>query len=1482
MTSQILVVAGLTLAVIPRALPASGRSDPAARGLDLFVHAPDKIAAGGRLPVQVRVFGFSQVSTPAPLAGATIEATWDPESLGKKVASVPPVVSVKSDAAGRAHLEVEVPHGTGKLTLLLSARTGEHQRTRELEIERLPARAIDLRLSDRAVVPGGTLSAWAFVRDAASGKAIARVSVDVELREGSVARFSRRLTTDEAGMVATQVPVPFTEDPDAHWTVNARTAVGTDDDVSAEQSLHVREETPGLPSLAVHWKDPSARPGTRATFRVEARDGTREPLAKLPFRYWVGPRGTTAPADDAVWERASTPGATDGAGVAAIDVDTPSTIARRGSTLTVVVHANAQGHALAEQDVLPLVAPHPELELIPEFGALLPGQPQRLFVHATFAGAALAAALGLEAHGLSVRVRTNERGWGEALWRVPREIGATVPARIESACADEVAATVHVDVRPLASFPAFGAHPEPLAICVKVDRDAAAVVRPVRPVVHAGEEIALHLVGYATGGARGQLGVAASSVVLTAPDSGAAAGGWLDPATSGVTVRAPDAAAGLWSISAAESNRARVAAGKDAAGVLTSNLLILPRVLPRLRVERAAGGSPRGGTVEIDADLDDGRGQPLTGSIGAVVVDVHGGGQVDRLLALDTRRALVAGFGVADADVDGFLDGDPRFETERWAALARSTSQPLAAAVDPVASVGGEIDKAFSAIVRSLEGGVFESSGDPERLRDVRIGSAGHSALNPEMLTLTTEAMSEAPTTPGGEPWRLADLMAVDKQVSYDNVARRVTRLKLFRVLSAVRDYFHEQKLDSDEPMLRDPNALLRRLVRGEKLAAADLLDPWAHNLVFVRDSRARVPFLSVVPGQRLISAGPDGRVGTADDVRDPFQRVLASHTPYAKAVDEDRVVDARWDMQVGDDTVAAWKETLEALTGTELGGGAGLGMVAGGDGSGYGDGAGGLSGRGSRRTTLGIDIGPASWLPPVRTDEHGHARLTVPLPDGETTWQIVLVGVPDHGSPAVTSLDVPVALPLSVAVRTGAAWIAGDRVGVAVELRNRTDRALAVALRVAASGTVALADRAASTRTVALAAGATSAMTVLVSAGIAGTGVLDVTASAPGVASDAVHHEWAIRPAGERSVVAGAAWVDRSATLALPGGAADGTAPIEPGRLVLERGPTAALTAVLESVQADRLHGVRAFADALEICGRIRIWAIVRGGETDPLAVRAQAIAGLVAERLDPRQQGKHATSNAAPPLQARAQLWRAVALPPSPASVSDGGREPRRDCPPSSPPSLSASLEWLDGAPRAERGAEPACWAAFTTSTLQQLAGTSDPLLLARAVLTVVDRPGYAIVAGALADRLRAAVSVGPDGTLALPGGYTDRASRSIAMAALVRARYLGGGAVGSAAAPEIEAAAGRLWTRLLLEREASGGYGSIQATRMVLPALLSTSGAAAAGAAGHGRLERGRARRQRRAAPPRHAWRRGDGLGRAVGDGNRGCASTPRRPG
>src|SRR5262249_2442099 len=150
--------------------------------------------------------------------------------------------------------------------------------------------------------------------------------------------------------------------------------------------------------------------------------------------------------------------------------------------------------------------------------------------------------------------------------------------------------------------------------------------------------------------------------------------------------------------------------------------------------------------------------------------------------------------------------------------------------------------------------------------------------------------MEPRPTTPGGEPITLADLVAIDPQVTFDNVARRVTRLKLFRVLAAVRAFKRSKQIDPDEPALKDPNALLRRLVREGALAADALLDPWGGTIEFVKGGGAPQPFITATRGFELHAPGPDGKIGTGDDVKDPFARVLRSGTPYAKAVQEDRI----------------------------------------------------------------------------------------------------------------------------------------------------------------------------------------------------------------------------------------------------------------------------------------------------------------------------------------------------------------------------------------------------------------------------------------------------------------------------------------------------------------------------------------------------------------------------------------------------------------
>src|SRR5690348_7297185 len=85
-------------------------NDPAARGLDVFVHAPGAVAPNGVFPVQVEALGFPTIVSLVPLAKATVEAVWNPESLGDE-AQAPPPVKATTDAEGRAHLDVPMPDG---------------------------------------------------------------------------------------------------------------------------------------------------------------------------------------------------------------------------------------------------------------------------------------------------------------------------------------------------------------------------------------------------------------------------------------------------------------------------------------------------------------------------------------------------------------------------------------------------------------------------------------------------------------------------------------------------------------------------------------------------------------------------------------------------------------------------------------------------------------------------------------------------------------------------------------------------------------------------------------------------------------------------------------------------------------------------------------------------------------------------------------------------------------------------------------------------------------------------------------------------------------------------------------------------------------------------------------------------------------------------------------------------------------------------
>jgi hypothetical protein len=1404
-----LAALALCLMALTRSTDAqSAGRDPASRGIDLFVHASNYAAPGAILPVQVEAIGFPTVASFVPLGGATVEAAWNPEKMGASLAEAPPPVRATADAGGLAHLDVPVPEGEeGPLELLLGVRMGAHTRTRAVEVRRTRSSDVQIHVADPRVVPGSTIWAWVLVTSAATGAPIREAPVDLVLLEGGVARFETRLLTDIAGSVVARVPIPPTDEPLWSWILEARAFSG-ERASAARVTLLPREETPGTPELTASFLQPSVIAGDKADYVIRVRDASGQPVANQPIQTWIGPRGTQPPKDDKEWLRVSKRWATSEAGEVSGRVETPSTVVQgAGTSMQLVVRTNVEGHPLQKEASVAIGYGIASVELLPEAQSMVPGVLEHLLLRVHDGHhQPIAAPFLVEGDGLRTEVRTNTFGEAEVVWKAPPDLGA---GRGVGPCAGGVAATVRV--RPTADVPALAPRRDPFDLCVPVDREAGAFVRLDRTAARIGDRVHVEVSAPVPSGETNDKALERGPWSVIAQSNGgiSSKAAWMEDGDRGADLELPRGEDGIWSISVASP------AKKRPARVASAPLLVAPETLPKLSARVTGGRATPRGAVEIDATLTDERGQPLPGSIAALLVDGHGGGTTSGVEALDTRNHLCSAFEVERDRCEALVAGDPALDAVRRGDLGKRVQPPLMPLIDPGADVTEKLTRSFADVLLSLEGAVFQATASPDQLRDARRKVGSTWQFNPELMTLVTAAMKEPPQTPGGEALVLADLLAVDPQVTFDNVARRVTRLKLFGVLAAVRTFKHEHQLDQGEPALENPNALLRRLVREGGLTADALLDPWGGTIQFVRSQAPPLPFLSVIHGFELRAPGPDGTIGDGDDVRDPFARVLQSGTPYAQAVEEDRIVDAKFDMEVGDATVAEWQSLFNELTGTRVGeafgagglGTSGVGEGGGGRGDGIGLGRfGGLGGRAS----FGVDRGVAFFAPPARTGGDGHLHLHVPLGDLETTWRLALVALADRGAPATTVIDIPVSLQLSARIDAGARWIEGDEVGVSITVRNRTKHPLTAMVTAAAGGVAEIAEKVAGknegprafVRPIQVPAEGAAVTHVRVRATRPGEAHLDVRVQAAGLADDTVVHSWQVAPSGDLADFSGATWVDKEAEL-------ERTPPppsfriLGAPRLVLERGFDLALSAALESLDPDSLATPGAMADAIEVAGRVRRWAIARGGERDPLAERAGELAKRATGKLAVYA-GLNATASHF--SVARALTW-------APADVA-GRLGEAAECP-GDAGTLAERLLALEAEPPPVGGSTKTCWDAFVADEVDEVTRLGDATELALAVLALAEHPHRALVAATLSDRLRERVSLEPSGAISLaPTLAGRRSARAIVFSSLLRSIRLGKG--GTAGADKLAA-----W--VLVQRDTRGGYGSSEATRSVVRALL-----------------------------------------------------------
>ncbi len=394
--------------------------------------------------------------------------------------------------------------------------------------------------------------------------------------------------------------------------------------------------------------------------------------------------------------------------------------------------------------------------------------------------------------------------------------------------------------------------------------------------------------------------------------------------------------------------------------------------------------------------------------------------------------------------------------------------------------------------------------------------------------------LGEAGTTP-------AMLTAVDPSFTYEHVARRVARARLVALLSSLAAYLDPGDQASLAPRTADREPWQRwlaRMVERGVIPSEALDDPWGHQFALTPAAHPTFVLSTAATGVELVSPGPDGRLGTADDVRDPFVRVVAAGTPYAVASGEDalmrqlailspvertlpalrdayrRISAEMTEDEIGDAVHASVSEGTIGLSGF---GTVGFGAGGGGTGSGYGSGSGhgGMTGHGSATPRIGGSGNFARlvrerfpptvlFTPTFELDPSGHTRLDIPLADAVTSYRVEVIVWRADGwiwsarTEIQSDREIVVDAPIPNVARIG------DRLLLPVRVGNRGT--VARTLRLALHGDDALGVPDGAPVEVTVEAGGTAAVPFVITLGVRGEGSLSVVAAdANGDVLDAV-----------------------------------------------------------------------------------------------------------------------------------------------------------------------------------------------------------------------------------------------------------------------------------------------------------------------------------------------------------------------------------------
>ncbi len=971
-------------------------------GVELALSGPDVAVRGRPMLYRGTAYRVRGLATLEAYPRASVHAhfTW-----GTERSQVGPDVDVTADAAGRFELTITPPTTWDEqLVLVVSIDDGDEARSFDFAMSGTSAYAMIARTDRQLYEPGEPVHVWALVRDARSLRPLAGEHARIEILNGPLAGTVREITTLADGVASATLELP-----EGSMEGNFTVVVTVADEV-----LHLYP-----------------RVGTRTYSRLFATMVVEPELTEPGSMVTAVVTVTTpsgAPVRDALVEltvdsQTHVSGATDAAGVARIAFTAPTYMPGDTSALGVMarVHHPAHGEVFASGALHLAVPLALSMLATSRLGAgLVPEVDDSFFLVLTDGqGEAPSSSVEIEVEGPAVRggravVHTDASGIAEVPARLPA--GTWAPGAADGsdegvARSTSVLARIHGPLERTAR----------LSVAVQADAQVLPIVQ--RPLVAPGARVEVQVL-------RRPAVQRAQLVAELLSGDEILAIRHLAPGESRVSFDITPDRLGLMHarVRALENDERH-----EGLGTIDS-FLVVPGSPAFVSI---APEHPRylvGETAHLD----------VTGGALPTGVRAFAAVMVRDLAAHDGEQPFRAFF-LERAFEEAVLAPSP--QGMRVVSLALSAS----ASMD---QVGGDVPPLLDPLGlptdASYEGGVGDDVlRDPfPTARELeRRGMADAMRSIEETLTeaLSNDALDEITTgrgtqrrfedhvlddqageTLGGGLLTVAHLEATDPSFDYDAVARRVTRGRWIRVASALSRYLDP---GDDAPVAarmaaREPSERwLPRMVEHGLLTATDLRDPWGGQFVLVRVSRPSFAISHHAAGLELVSPGPDGRAGTADDFRDPFARVVTTGTQYAVASGEDELLRRlsllspyeRAIEQLADAYTRITAEMTEEEIGDAVHAGvsegalgfAGLGLIGHGAGGGGGSGYGSGYGRSARvpmiragQASVGAFRGlarvmrerfPATLLfrPSVELDASGHASIEFRLADAVTSYVI-------------------------------------------------------------------------------------------------------------------------------------------------------------------------------------------------------------------------------------------------------------------------------------------------------------------------------------------------------------------------------------------------------------------------------------------------------------------------------------------------------------